>query len=117
RAAELHFPCADIDDTDDGGYEQRRRIFSGDFLVHQAQERVQWHMLTPRKTLAECFAQRHEQRRRNAFARDVAYKKEKPIFVEHEGLVPIAPYFERGLSDRVESQAGGQPLDGSGKGP
>src|SRR5262249_5128755 len=75
-----------------------------------------WHMLTPRKTLAECFAQRHEQRRRNAFTGNVAYKKEKAIFVEHEGVVQIASYFERGLRYRVEFQVSRQSLDGAGKG-
>src|SRR5262249_58903879 len=79
-------------------------------------ERVQWNMLTPRKTLAECFAQRHEQRRRNAFARDIAHKKKKTIFVEHESIVQIPSYLECRLQYRVEFQVSRQPLDGSGKG-
>src|SRR5262247_693466 len=70
-------------------------------------------MLTPRKTLAERFTQRHEQRRRNAFARDVAHEKEKAIFIEHEGIVQITSYLECWLNYRMEFQVSGQPFDGS----
>src|SRR5580765_2866575 len=71
-------------------------------------------MLTSRQTLAECFTQRHEQRSRNAFAGDVAHEKEKTIYVEHEGIVQIASYFECWLHYGMEFQVRRQPFDGSG---
>jgi len=103
--AEFHLTSADIQDTGDSSNKECLRIVTGDLVIQRCDQSVQGYTLAQGQAFAECLAQRHEQRRWDAFPSDVAHDKEKVILVHHKGVVEIPTdlfgWFEEGMECQV----------------
>src|SRR6266851_2137616 len=113
-AADLHLTSADIQDTSDSSDKEGLWIVTGDLLIQRRDQDIQGHMLAQGQAFAECLAQRHEQRRRDAFPGDVAYDKEKVILVQHKGVVEIPTDLFGWFEECMECQVFRQTCNGPG---
>ena len=82
--------AARIQHAGERGDEERLGIVAADLGIGARQDRRRIAGIAQRNAFQQRFRQRHEQARRQAFARDVAHQEKQALAIEHEAVVEVA---------------------------